>query len=160
MSGFEGFVQALDYPVHVVTAACSGERAGCLVGFAGQTSIDPPRFTVWLSKANRTYAVAARSAVLAVHTLPHDALALARLFGALTEDEGVDKFARTPWTPGPEGVPLLGGAAAWLVGRVLDRADWGDHVGFLLDPLDARQARPGPVLMYRQVRDLDAGHPA
>jgi flavin reductase (DIM6/NTAB) family NADH-FMN oxidoreductase RutF len=160
MSGFDEFVAGLDYPVYVVTAACEGERAGCLVGFAGQSSIDPPRFTTWLSKANRTFDVAVRSAVLAVHTLPPDAHAVARLFGARTGDDGLDKFARVPWTPGPEGVPLLDQAAARFAGRVLDRVDWGDHVGFLLDPVDAVSLCAGPVLMYQQVRDLDAGHPA
>jgi flavin reductase (DIM6/NTAB) family NADH-FMN oxidoreductase RutF len=158
--GFEEFVAALDYPVYVVTAAADGERAGCLVGFAGQSSIGPPRFTAWLSKANRTYDIAARSAFLAVHTLPPDGQHLARLFGSRTGDEGVDKFARVPWTPGPEGVPVLDQAAAWFVGRVLDRADWGDHVGFLLEPVTAATAGSGAVLMYRQVRDLPAGHPA
>ncbi|WP_037606200.1 flavin reductase family protein [Streptacidiphilus rugosus] len=166
MSGFDEFVRALDYPVHVVTAAADGERDGCLVGFAGQCSIDPPRFTVWLSKANRTYALAARSVVLAVHTLPKDQHELARLFGAFTADEGIDKFAQARWTPGPHGVPLLDQAAARFVGRILDRVDWGDHVGFLLEPLDVpapAAARPEPagrILMFRQVRDLDAGHPA
>ncbi|MGW6919617.1 flavin reductase, partial [Kitasatospora sp. NPDC054939] len=66
MGGFESFVALLDtQPVYVVTAANdAGQRAGCLVGFAGQCSIRPPRFTVWISKVNHTYAVAMHSPVL------------------------------------------------------------------------------------------------
>jgi hypothetical protein len=45
----------LDHPMVVVTTRAGNERAGCLVGFATQVSIGPPRFLVGLSKRNRTY---------------------------------------------------------------------------------------------------------
>ncbi len=83
---------SLDPPMVVVTTAVAGERAGCLVGFHSQSSIDPPRYDVWLSKANHTYRVALRSTHLAVHLLTADDLAVAEHFGTLTGDE-VDKFA-------------------------------------------------------------------
>ncbi|MCX4751044.1 flavin reductase family protein [Kitasatospora sp. NBC_01287] len=159
MEQFDSFSSLLDYPVYVVTAAVGEERAGCLVGFAGQCSLQPPRFTVWISKANRTYAVASRSRVLAVHLLPARRHDLAELFGGRTGDE-VDKFAATAWEPGPGGVPVLAGAMAWFVGRVLDRADWGDHVGFLLDPLDTVTTLHGRALTFHDVKDIDAGHAA
>ncbi|WP_234371018.1 flavin reductase family protein [Streptomyces sp. XY431] len=149
----------LDYPVYVVTATAEQERAGCLVGFAGQCSIRPPRFSVWISKANRTYAVASCSQVLVVHLLPTHRHDLAELFGGRTGDE-VDKFEVAEWEAGPYGVPVLAGAAAWFAGRVLDRADWGDHVGFLLEPLDTGAASSSGPLTFRDVKDIDAGHPA
>ena len=43
---FGSFVSGLDYPMFVVTAAADGRRAGCLVGFTSQVSIDPPRLLV------------------------------------------------------------------------------------------------------------------
>ncbi|MFG3054042.1 flavin reductase family protein [Kitasatospora sp. NPDC048239] len=159
MSRFDAFAARLDYPVYVVTAAVGEDRAGCLVGFAGQCSIEPPRFTVWISKANHTYSVASRAATLAVHLLPRQRHDLAELFGGRSGDE-LDKFAAVRWAPGPEGVPVLADALAWFAGRVRDRADWGDHVGFLLDPLTAHTAGDGPPLVFRDVQDIDAGHPA
>ncbi|HET6856973.1 MAG TPA: flavin reductase, partial [Streptomyces sp.] len=81
MADLDGFIERLDYPVYVVTAAAAGEQAGCLVGFASQCSIDPVRFTVWLSKANRTLRVARAATHLAVHLLGREQLALAELFG-------------------------------------------------------------------------------
>ncbi|WP_037973355.1 flavin reductase family protein [Streptomyces sp. NRRL WC-3742] len=162
MNAFDSFTELLDYPVYVVTAASEGRRAGCLVGFAGQCSITPPRFVVWLSKANRTYRVAAASDLLAVHLLPrrHE---LAELFGGHSGDR-TDKFASVAWTPGPGGVPILTDAPAWFTGRVHARTDGGDHVGFLLDPQSAGR-RPGAheptdVLSYQDVADIQAGHPA
>ncbi|MEV8100591.1 flavin reductase family protein [Kitasatospora sp. NPDC085879] len=159
MEAFERFVALLDYPVFVVTAAAEDERAGCLVGFAGQCSIDPPRFVVWLSKANHTYGVACRARVLAVHLLPRDHR-LAELFGGATGDE-VDKFREVAWFAGPDGVPVLAGVPGWFAGRVLDHADWGDHTGFLLAPVAARVPEAAdPVLCFGDVDDIDAGHPA
>ena len=65
------FVAGFDYPMFVVTAVDpgTGARAGCLVGFATQTSIEPFRFLVCLSRRNRTYRVARAATVLAVHVL-------------------------------------------------------------------------------------------
>ncbi|QKW18129.1 flavin reductase [Kitasatospora sp. NA04385] len=161
--GAGAFLRLLDQPVYVVTAEAGGDRAGCLVGFGSQCSIRPERFAVWLSHANHTHRVAARATALAVHLLPPDdaGTALARLFGEYTGDE-VDKFARAAWRPGPAGVPVLAGAAAWFVGRVVGRIEGGDHTGFLLDPLaDGTDAPPPPaVLTLRDVSDLDPGHPA
>ena len=47
---FERLVGQLDYPMFIVTTQVEGRRAGCLVGFASQFSIDPPRFLIGLSK--------------------------------------------------------------------------------------------------------------
>ncbi|TYC66731.1 flavin reductase [Streptomyces sp. CB01881] len=158
MDGFERFLGLLDYPVYVVTAQSSGERAGCLVGFAGQSSITPARFVVWISKVNHTHAVALRARVLAVHLLRDRALA--ELFGGRTGDE-VDKFAAVRWQRGPDGVPLLTDVPASFVGRVLDRADRGDHTSFLLAPASGLVLDPAAdVLTLHDVAGIDPGHPA
>jgi flavin reductase (DIM6/NTAB) family NADH-FMN oxidoreductase RutF len=59
-------------------------------------SINPPRFLVGL--------------------LSDEHRDLARLFGSETGDR-VDKFSRCQWWEGPQGLPILGGAAAWFAGR-------------------------------------------
>lgn len=163
MVTLDGFTARLDYPMYVVTAtAADGERSGCLVGFASQCSIHPVRFVVWLSKENHTYGVARRATHLAVHLLDRDRHELAALFGGRTGDR-TDKFAGVRWRPGPHGVPLLLDSSAWFVGRVQGFADWGDHVGFLLDP-EAEGGAPGrsgkPLLGLGDVSGLEPGHPA
>ncbi len=157
-TGFDGFVSLLDPPVYVVTTAVGKRRAGCLVGFASQCSIDPPRFVVWISKANHTYELAGSADVLVVHLLPKNH-ALAELFGGQTGDE-VDKFSQVPWTPGPGGAPVLTQALDWFAGRVEDHADWGDHVGYLLAPVEGGTAPGGRPLSLTDVADIQAGHPA
>ncbi|HVT21531.1 MAG TPA: flavin reductase family protein [Mycobacteriales bacterium] len=156
---FETLVGDLDYPMFVVTAAAGGERAGCLVGFATQASIDPPRFLVLLSKANETYHVASQADVLAVHFLGAHNKDLAELFGEESGD-WTDKFARCHWQEGPSDVPVLIGVNGWLAGRILARLDAGDHVAHLLEPIDGGSSDHQSPLTLRQVRDLDPGHPA
>jgi flavin reductase (DIM6/NTAB) family NADH-FMN oxidoreductase RutF len=156
---FDTFTRGLDYPMFVVTTGHDGERAGCLVGFTTQTSIDPPRMLVCLSTANHTFAVARDAGLLAVHVLDPDEKELAELFGGETGDE-VDKFARCHWSEGPDGVPLLDDCPRRLLGRVLERHEYGDHVGFLLEPLRVDGVAPSPSIGYVEVEDVEAGHPA
>jgi flavin reductase (DIM6/NTAB) family NADH-FMN oxidoreductase RutF len=156
---FNDLVGELDYPMLIVTAADGDERAGCLVGFATQTSIDPSRFLVCLSRKNRTYRVACGSDTLAVHFVPADAGDLAELFGGETGDE-VDKFARVDWHDGPHGVPVLAACPNWFAGRVLERLDTGDHVGFLLEPLTAEHGASGEEFTLHRAKRIDPGHEA
>ncbi|MBV9412979.1 MAG: flavin reductase [Acidimicrobiia bacterium] len=156
---FNGFVAELEYPMFVVTAASGDERDGCLVGFATQCSIDPPRFLVCLSVKNRTFRIAKGAPVLAVHLVAADQRDLAELFGSKTGDE-VDKLAQWPWHEGPDGVPILDEVGNVFVGRVLDRIELGDHVGHLLEPIAARHEGPTDELGFQEARDIEPGHPA
>ena len=156
---FTQLVADLDYPMYVVTAAADGERAGCLVGFASQTSIHPPRFTVWLSNLNHTRRVAANASTLIVHVLREGDHRLAELFGSATADEGDDKLALVLWEDGPDGAPVLS-QCDWFAGRIVDTIeDVGDHTGYVLEPIGGDRRHAGlPSLGYQHVRDLKAGH--
>jgi flavin reductase (DIM6/NTAB) family NADH-FMN oxidoreductase RutF len=158
---FERVVALLDYPMFVVTTRVEDERAGCLVGFSSQVSINPPRYLVGLSKRNHTYRVAARGAThLAVHLLVKEHRDLARLFGGETGDR-IDKFSRCGWFDGPEGLPILTDAAAWFTGHILDRFDLGDHVGHLIEPVaGATPERFGQLVTFADAKDLEPGHEA
>jgi flavin reductase (DIM6/NTAB) family NADH-FMN oxidoreductase RutF len=127
------------------------------MGFATQASLDPPRFLACVSRDNHTYGVARAAEFVVVHACPDEPdLALARLFGEETGDE-IDKFARSEWHDGPEGQPVLEGAPAWFVGRVLDRLALGDHVGLLLEPVAVEGELDG-VLTYDRAEDLRSRH--
>ena len=69
-------------PVYVVTACADGERAGCVVGFASEVSLHPPRFMACISRANATFPVAMRAGRLAVHALTEAQRDLAELSAA------------------------------------------------------------------------------
>jgi len=156
---FGDLVADIDYPMLVVTAEHDGDRQGCLVGFASQCSIDPPRFMVWISKKNRTAVTAGKAAALGVHFLSITDRELARLFGEETGDE-TDKFEQCRWHRGPSGVPILDDSARWFVGRVISRADTGDHTAVLLEPVAVHTDAWQGQLDFQRVKDLDPGHEA
>jgi flavin reductase (DIM6/NTAB) family NADH-FMN oxidoreductase RutF len=155
---FTKLAAALNYPVFVVTTAVGEQRAGCVIGFATQTSVDPGRFLACLSRENRTCRLALGAEALAVHLLPREQAALAELFGGETGDE-VDKFARCEWRDGPHGMPILAACPSWFVGTIASRHDLGDHVGHLLVPV-AAQHEDGELLYFRDVKYIEPGHPA
>jgi flavin reductase (DIM6/NTAB) family NADH-FMN oxidoreductase RutF len=156
---FNDIMADLDYPMVVVTATDGQERSGCLVGFSAQCSIHPPRYMLWISKKNHTYQVARRVDALAVHFPASGQHDMAELFGSETGDH-VDKFASSPWHEGPEGTTIVDAIPRWFVGRITETLDTGDHVGFLLQPLDG-ECRPwSGQLGFQEVKGIPPGHPA
>jgi flavin reductase (DIM6/NTAB) family NADH-FMN oxidoreductase RutF len=155
---FTDLIAQLNYPMIVVTTASAGQRAGCLVGFHTQCSIEPARFAIWLSKANYSFRVALFADTFAVHALDASNQELATLFGAQTGDD-IDKFDHCEWTEGPDGVPLLDDCPNRLISRRIGSFDdGGDHVCVVLEPIRAEGTGPFKPLSSQHVRHLQAGH--
>ena len=113
-----------------------------------------------VSVANRTWDVVREATHLAVHVFGRERMDLIALFGGETGDE-IDKFSHCAWSDGPGGVPVLDGAQVWLVGRILERYDFGDHVGHLLEPIAGGGApATSAAVRLHDARDLHPGHPA
>ena len=159
MAGIDALLSELDYPMFIVTTAAGGERGGCLVGFGSQVTIDSSRFLVCLSDKNRTCRIARGATHLAVHFVPADREDLAELFGGETGDE-VDKLAQTDWHEGLEGMPLIDGCANRFVGRILERYVFGDHVGYLLDPVTVDHGTEGAEFTFHRAKRIEPGHAA
>ncbi len=157
VEGFHDIVADLDYPMVIVTTKNGGERAGCLVGFMAQCSMEPPLIMIWLSKRNRTTRVAQGASSLLVHFPSPNERDLGVLFGSQTGDE-VDKFARCRWEPGPGGLPLLSDCSRWVAGHIVDRVDTGDHVGHLLELFHAAAGDWAGQLGFQSVKDVEPGH--
>ena len=158
-SEFSPVAESLDPAMAIVTTADGDERAGCLVGFHSQCSIEPFRYAVWLSKANHTYRVATRAPRLAVHFLAREQHALAEHFGGTSGDD-LDKFSAYAWQPGPDGVPLLADCPNRMVGHrgvILDESS--DHVCVILHDIDVTAAAtPFDPLRLSMVTDITPGH--
>lgn len=162
-TAFDTLVAIINYPVYVITTVAGGQRSGCLVGFATQASIDPPRFLVGISQANHTHRIALDAEYLAVHLISTDHRDLADLFGGTTGDD-VDKFERCGWAAGPHGLPILTACEIWFAGRILDRIPVGDHTAHLLAPVggDIVVDEPArcPWMSFADTRDVEPGHGA
>jgi len=151
-----------DTAMVIATVAVGPERAGCLVGFHTQASIDPRRHLVYISQQNHTHRLVTAATHMGVHFLVEGQHELARLFGGETGD-AVDKFSACEWLRGPHDVPMLTAVANRFIGAVVERVHGGDHDGFLLEPVaawsvaDDEWAGREP-LRFHDVADLDAGH--
>ena len=156
---FEAIAARLEYPMYIVTTAADDERAGCLVGFSTQCSIDPARFLVCISDKNMTCRVASRAEALAVHLAPPGAGDLVELFGSTTSDDA-DKFARCDWSEGPGGLPLLSGCPSWFAGRIVERARLGDHIGHVVEPFAGNAGPDEGQFAASEARKLEPGHEA
>lgn len=141
----------------VVTAGTGEPRAGCLVTFHCQASIDPLRYMVALSPNNHTTAVASDSRHVAVHWLAAGQRSIAELFGGRCSIQD-HTFRRVGWRPWDDGTPLLEEAAGWFVGAIVDRWPMGDHVGFLLDVVDGSPEGEFAALNASDLGPLPAGH--
>ena len=140
---FDGLMTSLDPPLVVVTTAVGEERGGCLVGFHAQSSIEPARYCIWLSKANHTYRLGLRATHLGINFLTEDQLPLAERFGTLTGDD-VDKFEDVAAEVGVGEVPLL--------------VDGADHVCVTTEPVTAESSGPFRPLRLSAAADLVPGH--
>lgn len=156
---FARLTAEIDTSMLIVTAYGDRELSGCLVGFHTQASIRPPRFLVCISKQNRTYRVALRSEALVVHFLSDADADLAELFGGQTGDE-VDKFAQVAWRRGPGGAPVLERLDTWFAGRPVERVSLGDHMGFLLEPIEGAAHRGHAPLRFHRAKRIEPGHRA
>ncbi|WP_101952885.1 flavin reductase family protein [Mycobacterium sp. 3519A] len=157
---YEKFARQLNYSMFIITTSAGAGLAGCLVGFASEISIHPPRFMAGLSVRNYTFEVAQRARHLAVHTVARSQRGLVELFGGLTGDE-VNKFQRCSWHEGPHGMPILDDAAGWFVGQIVRRIVLGDHVGYVLTPVAGQVDNACEELVtLADVRDLTPGHEA
>jgi flavin reductase (DIM6/NTAB) family NADH-FMN oxidoreductase RutF len=157
---FQAIVARLDYPMFVATTrGADGEPAGCLVGFATQASIDPPRFLVCISDKNRTYRVLQAAGFMALHVVPEDADDVVELFGGETADD-TDKFDRCAWRDGPERLPIIERCPSWFAGRILERHPMGDHVGHLVEPFAGEAAYEGEAFPFSRAKRVEPGHEA
>jgi flavin reductase (DIM6/NTAB) family NADH-FMN oxidoreductase RutF len=154
----DAFVNAIDYPLYVVTACADGEMSGCLAGFVTQASINPVRFLICVSKVNHTYGIAQRAKGFGLHLLGSDQRETASLFGEQTGDQ-IDKFQRVAWSTGSTGAPILSDCAAWIEGRVLERMSGGDHEGFLVTIVAGGAGGRSGRFMRSDATDFEAGHP-
>jgi flavin reductase (DIM6/NTAB) family NADH-FMN oxidoreductase RutF len=155
---FADLTGSLDPALVVVTTALDGERAGCLVGFHAQSSIEPARYCVWLSKANHTCRVAQRSSHFAVHLLTESDTEIAELFGTRSGDDG-DKFAGLPVSEAAGGVPILDDCPNRIVLRRIALLDEGsDHLCVSGEVVEVHGSRGFRPFRLSQAAGFEAGH--
>lgn len=161
--GIDTIMSASNPAMVVVTGRSGLGRAGCLVGFHGQVSIEPLRWGVWIARSNHSFAVLTRAELLAIHFLGADQLALAQRFGGLSGDH-IDKFVGVDLVDtdvlGPHYPPVIDGPPAVLIGRRASVYDGPtDHACVVVAPSTLTAPQTFEPLRLNDCRHIHPGHP-
>lgn len=132
--------------VTVVASIDDGEPSGFTCQSFSALSLEPPLVLVCVRKESATWPGIRKSGLFAVSVLAADQQSVGDRFAR----SGVDRFAGVEWRPSPAGMPLIGGALAWVECSVVDEVDAGDHtvVVAAVTGLETGKARD-PLLFFR-----------
>ncbi|WP_433350900.1 flavin reductase family protein [Micromonospora sp. CA-111912] len=110
-------------------------------------SLEPPLVSFCLARASSSWPAIERAEHVAVHLLAAGQQQVARTFAT----SGIDRFAaHRGWTAGPFGVPLVDGALAVLLCRVVHRVAAGDHTIVIAEPLALGSGEDGNPLVHHR----------
>lgn len=143
----EAFREALGSvctPVAVVTSYLDGRPHGTTVSAFCSLSLAPPLVLIALDLKSELLALMRDAGAYAINVLAHDQPDLATAFAR----KGPDKFDGVGWRL-EHGVPVLDGAASWVLCRLEDLLPGGDHLIAVGHVVEARTTDAEPLL-YRQ----------
>lgn len=127
--------------VTIVTSLdADGKPAGFTANSFSSVSLDPPLLSVCPGRFLSTFPVFAACDRFAVSILAEGQEGISNTFASYKGD----RFARTPWTPDAQGIPLIDGAVAQFSCTTHARVEAGDHIILIGEVTALRQSdRPG-----------------
>ncbi|MGK5693876.1 flavin reductase family protein [Streptomyces sp. URMC 128] len=135
--------------VAVITARGDTGPVGFTATSLASVSAEPPLLSFGVGTGSSSWPVIATAGHVGVHILGEHQQELAATFAR----SGADRFAPpTAWRDGPEGVPVLDGVPAWLVGRVVARVPAGDHRIVIAEVVYGDHTGTDRPLLYHQGR--------
>ncbi|WDV49828.1 flavin reductase family protein [Streptomyces coeruleorubidus] len=135
--------------VAVITARGDTGPVGFTATSLASVSAEPPLLSFGVGTGSSSWPAIAAADHVGVHILGEHQQQLAATFAR----SGADRFAPpTAWREGPEGVPVLDGVPAWLVGRVVTRVPAGDHRIVIAEVMHGDATGTGRPLLYHQGR--------
>ncbi|MEU8956451.1 flavin reductase family protein [Streptomyces sp. NPDC048518] len=135
--------------VAVITAAQGARPVGFTATSLTSVSATPPVVSFGIGTSSSSWPAVSEATHVGVHILGEHQQELAATFAR----SGADRFGpATQWREGPEGVPVLDGALAWLVCRIVARVPAGDHRIVLAEAVVGDHAGEGRPLLYHQGR--------
>lgn len=132
--------------VAVVTSiGDEGKPVGMTINSFSSVSLDPPLvlWSIGLNTPSRSAYASHPS--FAINIMCAESKDVSLHFARPSED----KFADVDWTPGHDGVPVLGAALATLECKVVDRIVSGDHEIYIGRVMRIDQKEGDPLLFHR-----------
>ena len=130
-------------PVSVVSSHHDGRPHGTTVSAFCSLSLEPPLVLVSLARSSDLLAIVTQSRVFGINVLNHGQQDLAVNFAR----KGMDKFDGVDWEL-DRGVPRIIGAATWLVCKLEQLHEGGDHL-IAVGLVEHAESGPGNPLLYR-----------
>jgi flavin reductase (DIM6/NTAB) family NADH-FMN oxidoreductase RutF len=132
--------------VAVVTSTDGTGPRGATTNALTSLSLDPLLVLVALDHGSNTLEAVRNSGRFCINVLAAEQEELARRFA--TKASGEEKLAGVPHEL-IDGVPVLGGAVAWLACELEQELEGGDHTVLLGRPIDAgADEKAQPLLFY------------
>ena len=159
-AGRDAFIQAFRRHAAGVAAVTSLAPDGRPVGFTA-TSLASLAATPPLATFNRARISTAWPAMtvgnrVVIHMLgPRTRHLAERMAG----DHDV-RFEGEHWHPGPDGLPLLDGVTAWMVGRIIAVHPVHQNAVIVVEVVDGGLGEPDEALLYHERQYLRPGSPA
>jgi flavin reductase (DIM6/NTAB) family NADH-FMN oxidoreductase RutF len=130
--------------VAVITARGEGPT-GFTATSLTSVALEPALISFGVRNSSRSWRVIEGAAHIGAHILGDHQRELAAAFAR----PGSERFAGPAgWRDGPEGVPLLDGVLAWMVGRVVARVPAGDHHLVIAEVVDGDSGGAGRPLLH------------
>jgi flavin reductase (DIM6/NTAB) family NADH-FMN oxidoreductase RutF len=142
--------------VAIVTARNKrGRCIGLTVNSFASVSLNPPLILWSLGKSSNEYSDFAKTRHFAINVLGAGQHHLSRRFSEQVED----RFAELDCSDSIEGCPLLNGATAHFVCRIVRKFQGGDHVIFLGEVIHYRYRVGEPLIFHSGQYHVKTRHP-
>lgn len=132
--------------IAIIAAAGDGGPVGMTASSVASVSVTPTTVLFSLMRSSRSAVGVLEAGALSVNLVNADHAELAQIFAA----HGAERF--TPeqgWEYLPDGTPVLGDAAASLIGHVTHTVELGEAVVVVAEITEVRRGDPGDALVYR-----------
>jgi flavin reductase (DIM6/NTAB) family NADH-FMN oxidoreductase RutF len=135
-------------PVSVVTSHRDGHPHGTTVSAFCSLSLDPPMVLVSLDRSSDLLAIVTESRVFGINVLNDEQKDLALTFARKGSDKFESVLEGVEWVL-DRGVPRIAGAATWLVCKLQQLHEGGDHL-IAVGLVEHAESGPGNPLLYRR----------
>jgi flavin reductase (DIM6/NTAB) family NADH-FMN oxidoreductase RutF len=132
--------------VTIVTSAGPDGPFGLTTNAVCSLSLEPVLMVACLDLNSRTLGVVRETGRLAVNVLSQGQENLAVAFAS--KRPAAEKFEGVPWRD-VDGLPVLNGVVAWLMGDVHELIPGGDHVIAIVEVRNAGAPGGEPLVYYR-----------
>ncbi|MEU4518928.1 flavin reductase [Amycolatopsis sp. NPDC058278] len=157
---FRAAMANLSAAVNVITTDGPYGKAGMTVSAACSVTDSPPTMLVCVNRSSRSHAVLVGNGRIAVNVLGAGHEELARHFAGATRVPTEERFADGPWDTDTHGVPLLAGAPASVVGRIVADQELGSHSVLFVEVEAVASSSEHGALVYFQRRFHSLSTPA